>query len=361
MSAPNNMRPPTGVVANSMVVVDTHDYLNRQHNKRPFIGGNISDKIYRVLQHDIVWARRPKISLGRSERAHVQSEVRGFSVLNRSGKEGQTEDSFYQEHRIVGISVMNMEVHAIKTDANIRVTVTLKGPTWMWNNNPDEIIHAGDIVAARIPSSSADAERRANALAPPEGGTPTQRYTAFPTKWDPSHVSKAIRRDLGRFLRAPQAGVAGDERPHVIPSTPDLARSIRTAVLLGIAIATAADRQGQIQASPTDFINSLRDMAGGGNDQVSDMVNNVMRGNLDEYIAALLAPVNGERVVGQARLPPQTAEPVRHLHDMQTSGLENLITTVEGSVTATGRGRILGRAITNGPPGEVFGILLFGS
>jgi len=355
MSAPNNMRQPTGVTANSHVVVDDIDFQEREHNKRPFIGGPISRERYRVLQHDVVWARRPKIGLGRLERANVQGEVRGFSVLNRVGHEGESEDDFYQQHRIVGLSIMNMQPHAIKTDANIRIAVHLKGPTWMRNNNPDETIRAGDLVCARIPSSTADAERREAALGRPEGGIPSQRYTAFPSKWDPGHVTRAIRNDVNSALRSP-----AQQQRYTIPSTPDVIRSLRTMAIAGVCLAHGYYDPAQRPDDTDQFTHDLRNAAGGADRSFVALVNDIARGVLDDALAALLIPTSGERIVGTARLPPQTQEAVRHLHHMQTGGFANLTTTVENSVTSAGRDRILGRAITNGPPGETFGILLSG-
>lgn len=355
MSVPNNMRQPTGVVANSMVVFDVHEFQDREHNKRPFIGGPLNDKLARTLQADIVWASKPKQGLGPLEAASIQGEVLGFSVLNRVGKEGQTEYDFYRDYRIVGLSVMNMEPHAIATDANIRVTVHLQGPTWMRNNNPDEIIHGGDLVIACIPSSTADAERRANALGPPEGGTPNNRYTAFPSKWSPDKMIAALTTDLSAHLRS-----GGERDESVVPGTGELARAIRNIVLAGACITFGYSNPNALPADPEEFVNRLREAASGGNQAIVNLITNIVNGNLDSAIAALLFPSDAERVIGAARMPRQTRAAVRHLHGLQTSGFRNLVDTVEGSVKAAGRDRILGRALTNGAPGETFGILLFG-
>jgi hypothetical protein len=352
------MRQPTGYVARSHIKYDHAALAERAANRTPLIKGQTDNERNRGLDKDIVWAEKPTTTLGRKERANVQSEVAGFTVLNNVGSEAEGKFGFYRKHRVVGLLTKAIQPHPGAKDPNMRAAVDLKGLTWMRNNNPDRTIHAGQKIIAEIPENTQDAERREGALGgSPEGpGVPSGRYTAFPDVWSADKATDGLAEDLNKTLRR----ILAPDRANY-PSTRDQIANMRRLALLGAALCFYGFLDQAAQPTTTsEFINTLRGAVTGDNAQFQGLVDNIMNGTYDGPIAALLMPRDSERMIQQNRVPPNTQRGVLGFHQLQMNGFKGMFNTVEQSLNEAGRERILGTAVTNAAPGDTFNILLDG-
>lgn len=350
---PPNMRQPTGYVARTDVKFDHTALTMRSKVKNPLIEGPTDPMHNWVLQKDILIANIIQPSLGRKERANVQSEHGAYTVVN--GVKAASRAEFWSTRRVVGLATSKMTPHGIKpTDANIRVSVDLKGPTWMRNNNADITIRAGDVIMAEIPKDTADAERREGVLGSGEGGTPTQRYTPFPAVWDVETVMDAITEDVNRVLRRE---IPADRSMY--PSTTEQVRNLRRMAMMGAALVQAIMNYDNAPDNTSLFTDRVRDSAVN-NAQFRELVRGISNGAWDPAIAAMIAPTDEERVIRQAQVPPNTEPAVLAFHRLQMNGFKSMFENVDSSLNEAGKNRILGRATTDAVPGDTFGILLYG-
>lgn len=354
------MRPPDGEVIRGTVVFDKATFFRQKQNRAPMIGGPVGPKQHRVLRKDVIWSPKPGTGLGRNERAAAFGDVPVFSVLNGIGNAGDSKFEFFKKYWIAGLSTGTMESNALKTDSSIYSAVDKMGLTWMRNNGP-RAIHAGDEVMIDIPASTADAERLEKSLGAPEGGTPENRFTAFPTVWSVGKAMAEIVSDWSAFLRGERGAGAT-----ALPSTTTAARSLREQTVVGICIAFGYLDVAQAPPDPATLIAQLR-AAASGNDaspravNAMRLINEVMNQQHDDAIAALLFPSDGEYIVPGARIDSGATLPTRTLHSIQKVGATNLMTAVEAGIDEAGRSRVIGRCQHNSKVGDPLSILLYGS
>lgn len=345
-----NMVPAEGQVVKMAVVFDTATFNTHQTNSRPWIGGGLDPKKARVLAEDIVFSPRTGRGLSRSSRASAFGDLRGFSVINNSGTEGDTKFDFLRDFWIAGIAAYDMEPYALNTDTGIYSTINLQGMTYLRNNGDDQIA-AGDPIMGELPENTEDAKRREMARGPPEGGTPTNRFTAFPKVYRTTEAVKLIRSDWNTQLRNPAAGRG--RQPSYFPSTDLAVRYLRRCMLAGAALAQYGPGN-----DPTAMIEAIRDMAADHNQNA--WYENVVDGDYDAHIAALLFPGDMERVVPGARPQNDDTRVTRLFHSLQRAGFDDLLSVTRRAFHEAGENRILGRALAPAKPGDQLHILLRG-
>lgn len=346
------MVPPEGQVISTSTTFDVATFNRHMHNDRPWMGGGLDVKKARVLTKDILFSRRSGKGLARSSKASAFGGLRSFSVINGAGTEGGNKYDFFRDHWYCGLSANQMEPHAIKTDTGIHVAVNVQGMTYTPNKGDDHI-HAGDHIMYDLPENTEDAKRREMAHGPPEGGTPINRFTAFPKVFRISDAVRTVRADWAAFLRLRRGARAAIGQGYYLPSTKNAVRFLRRCVAAGAAIG-----QHSANNDPRAMIEAIRDMA---NDpQQNDWYERLADGQYDGHIASLLFPGDQEHIVPGIRPQPADTNVTRLFHTIQRAGFDDLLMVANRAVDEAGRNRIMGRAIAPAKPGEQISILLYG-
>lgn len=348
-----NMRQPDGIMVRSKVVFDKRTFGIQNTNRTPLIDAPADKKVCRVLAKDALWSPRHKNTLNAVNRNTGQAEIPAFSVINKVLRQGQNKYDFFRDYWFVGLSTGVMEWEAIKTNADIRSAVDIQGQTPMHNNGL-VLIRAGDKIMMDMDESTEAAERRMNGLPRPQGTgeVPEKRYTTYPAVWNIEQARDGILEDWGRMLRG---------NGHKFPSTPNALIELRRMISVGVILGLAYQDPNNSPANAAALIQRLSTiLQNPGGEMIDPLLTVIRNGDLDLSIAALLTPQDGERIIGGPRVPRNTLMNVKYVHSMQMHGLDNWARVVDTAIGDAGRNRVIGTALTNGNPGDQFGINLTG-
>jgi hypothetical protein len=361
--------PVVGEVRRITVGFDKDTFLHQQSNQAPFYPGEVTNTTARVLEKDVVLAKKRRNGLGRHVVAHNHGNPSGFTVLNNYGNIGQTKNDLLNELTFLGLAQKPMECDAIESNTNINTAVNVQGHDFGYNRSAYHI-NMNDPIMWDIPDNVEDAKRHNRAAGKPtDGGYPEARYTAFLRPYIPSEVASKMRQDF-------QSGLGGERT--AMTSVDGAINSIRKGVTIGILLAGVLIPQyGQDGAPPTadGFIQIVRAIMSGAPDQnvdipdtldddlqgaMREMLFAVQNGALDAYISTLLTPTPTQNVIRTKRVPPQTTNQLRYVHEIQRNFLSGLLLSIDNVFKEGGRDRVIGRALESAAPGSDFGIMLYG-
>lgn len=368
-SRDRDMTPSIGAVRRITVGFDRNGLIQQQNNLNPKYPAKIDPTVARVLERDPMVSRKKRAGLGREMIAKAQGIPEAFSVINNFGNAAQSKHELVNELTFAGLSAKQMQADALTTDTGIVVASIVQGHTNAWNRGR-ETIQNGDQVMWDIPRDIAEAEDNNRAAGnPTAGGYPEQRYTTFLRPYKPELVVDSARSDWRQYLTEGSA---------VLSSTPDAIYTIRQYIAIGMLLGGTllpSDLGNTGRASPADFVRIVDGILSGSMDpdipvpQTMDaqyqglldgLISETQRGFLDQYISTLLTPSTSERIVQGKRVPRGISANKRFVNDIQRNGVKRTLSSIDQVFNEAGRDRVIGRALESAPPGDEFGLIMYG-